>query len=292
MEPISLPTISVSEMPSVSPMPSILPGAELKVITSPTSPTLVVEPALPKIVTSPTLVVASVLVSMRTPPRSPTTPYIAAASASIISSIVTPVKPMETLSSGVARLSGVIEAENEFMAELVDSFYKSLKRSIALVLKGSTTSFSALKVVLSRGIDSIWDFGGDDQAATLELLVDRLGRDVDDWRRLSHSDLESSVNEQLVHLVAQMHEAHLAAQEAAKIISSDLKSLETRKVELGDAIDTSTSALLDAEDKIEKAKKIIRKANLLLSKAEPVRLEETARLDSLRLRMTKSYDRS
>ena len=94
---------------------------------------------------------------------------------------------------------------------------------------------------------------------------------------LSHSDLESSVNEQLTHLAAQMHEAHLVAQEAAKAISSDLKSLEIRKVELGDAIDASNSALLDAEDKIEKAKKMIKKSNLLLSKAEPVRLEEIAR---------------
>ena len=51
MEPTSLPTISMSEMRSVLPVPPILPGAELKVITSPTSPTLVVEPAHPKIVT-------------------------------------------------------------------------------------------------------------------------------------------------------------------------------------------------------------------------------------------------
>ena len=49
------------------------------------------------------------------------------------------------------------------------------------------------------------------QAATLELLVDRLERDVDEWRRLTHSDLESSVNEELAHLAAQMHETHLAA---------------------------------------------------------------------------------
>ena len=99
---------------------------------------------------------------------------------------------------------------------------------------------------------------------------------------LSHSDLESSVNEQLAHLAAQMHEAHLAAQEAAKAISSDLKSLEMRRVELGDAIDVSNSAFLDAEDKIKKAKEMIRKANLLLSKAEPVRLEEIARLEQLK----------
>ena len=84
-----------------------------------------VEPALPEIVTSPTSVVASVLVSMRTPPRSPMTCHAAAASASTIPSTVVSIKPVE--SSGAARLSGVIEAENEFVAELVDSFYKSLK---------------------------------------------------------------------------------------------------------------------------------------------------------------------
>ena len=91
-------------------------------------------------------------------------------------------------------------------------------------------SFSTLKVVLSRSIESIRDFGGDNQAAALELLVDQFERDVEEWRRLGRSDLESSVDEKLAHLVAQMREAHLATQEAAKAISSDLKSLETRQV--------------------------------------------------------------
>ena len=48
----SLPTISTSEVPT------ILPSAELRVITSPTSPTLVVEPAVQETVTSPTSTVA------------------------------------------------------------------------------------------------------------------------------------------------------------------------------------------------------------------------------------------
>ena len=52
----SLPTIPTSEVPSV------LLGVELRVITSPTSPTLVVEPAVQEMVTSPASVVASVLV--------------------------------------------------------------------------------------------------------------------------------------------------------------------------------------------------------------------------------------
>ena len=53
MEPILSPSTLVNEMPLVSSVPPILPSAELKVITSPTSPTLVVEPALPEIVTNP-----------------------------------------------------------------------------------------------------------------------------------------------------------------------------------------------------------------------------------------------
>ena len=61
-----------------------------------------------------------------------------------------------------------------------------------------------------------------------------------------------------------------------------MKSLEIRKVEIGDAIDAFNSALLDAEDKIEKAKEMIRRANLLLSKAKPVRLEEIAQLEQLK----------
>jgi len=112
--------------------------------------------------------------------------------------------------------------------------------------------------------------------------VERLERDVDEWHRLSNSDLNSSINEKFEHLAAQMREAHLVAQEAAKAISSDLKSLEIRKVEIGDVVDASISALLDAEDKIKMAKKMIKKANLLLSKAEPVRLEEIARLEQLK----------
>jgi len=115
------------------------------------------------------------------------------------------------LSSGTTRSPGLIEAEIEFVVEMVDSFYKSLKRFIALILKGSTTSFSALKVVLSRNIESIRDFGGDDQAAALELLVEKFDKDVGEWRHLSSSNLDSSVDEELEHLVSQMREAHFAA---------------------------------------------------------------------------------
>ena len=54
--------------------------------------------------------------------------------------------------------------------------------------------------------------------------MDRFEKDVSEWHHLSNSDLNSSVNEELERLTAQMREAHLVAQEAAEAISSDLKS--------------------------------------------------------------------
>jgi len=67
------------------------------------SPTLVVEPVLPEIVTSPTSIVATVLVSMRTPPRPPVIPHLSPASASVISSTIMTVKPVEALPSSTTR---------------------------------------------------------------------------------------------------------------------------------------------------------------------------------------------
>jgi len=174
--------------------------------------------------------------------------------------------------SEIASLPKIAEAENDYIGDLVDSFYNSLEQNIS----------SKLKVVLSRGIECILDFEGYHQATALELLVDELEKAVEEWRRLYRSDPASLADKRLTHLVAQRHEARLAAQEAAKAISSDLESLGTRQAEVGSAIDASTSALLDAEDEIGRAEEMIRKANLLLSKVVPVRLEETARFEQLR----------
>ena len=67
-EPITLPAESVGEISVASLTLSVLATTGLRIITSPTSPTLVVEPVLPEIVTSPTFIVTGVLVSMKTPP--------------------------------------------------------------------------------------------------------------------------------------------------------------------------------------------------------------------------------
>jgi len=132
-----------------------LAATSLRVITSPISPTLIIKPVLFEVVTSPTSLVAVVLVLIKTPSRLPAIPHPSQIIASATSSIIVTVKPVEGLSLGITCLSGVTETKKEFMAKMVDSFYKSLKRRIALILKGSMTSFVALKGVLSRNIESI-----------------------------------------------------------------------------------------------------------------------------------------
>ena len=92
---------------------------------------------------------------MKIPPRQPAISRPSPTSVSATSSTVMTVKLVEVLSSGITRSPGVIEDEKEFVAEMVDSFYKSLKRSFTLSLMGSTTSFAALKVVLSLNMKSI-----------------------------------------------------------------------------------------------------------------------------------------
>ena len=156
----SLPTVSTSGVPT------ILPSTELRVITSPTSPTLVVEPAAQEVVASPSSAMAGVLVPMRTPPRSPS---------ACPAAVSTPAASSAAVSTGMVDCSEVVsrvdEAENDFIGNLVDSFYNSLEQTIGLVLKGSPVPFSKLKMVLSRGIECIRDFEGYHQAAALELLV-------------------------------------------------------------------------------------------------------------------------
>jgi len=60
-----------------------------------------------------------------------------------------------------------------------------------------------------------------------------------------------------------------------------LKSLETEKVKIADAIDAFNNALVDANKQLEKAEAIIKRANFFISKSGPVCAEETTQLEQL-----------
>ena len=57
------------------------------------------------------------------------------------------------------------------------------------MLKGSTSLFEFLKVILTRNIEIIRDFGGTDQAASLDLIVEDFKKDVGELCRVNSSNL-------------------------------------------------------------------------------------------------------
>jgi len=128
----------------------------------------------------------------------------------------------------------VIEVEKEFVAEMVDTFYKSLKRCISLVLKGSTSPIEFLKVILYRNIKTIRDFGGTDQAVSLELIVEDLEMDVGEWRCLNNSNLTPLVEEVVKRLSDHMQKTYIEAQQEFEAVSQGLKSLEAEKTKIAD----------------------------------------------------------
>ena len=68
---------------------------------------------------------------------------------------------METSSLANASLPGGGDLEEEFIAELIDNFYNSLRRWLSLVLKGARTLFGTLKsilVMLLRGLRLLVNF--------------------------------------------------------------------------------------------------------------------------------------
>ena len=71
-----------------------------------------------------------------------------------------------------------------------------------------------------------------------------------------------------------MQKTYVEAQQALEVESQELKSLEAENIKIADVIDASNNALADAKEQLEKAEAMIKRANLLLSRAGPVRTEK------------------
>ena len=147
------------------------------------------------------------------------------------------------------------------------------------MLKGSTSPFEFLKVILTQNIETIRDLGRSNQAASLKLIVEDLKKDVGEWRRLNSTDLTPFVEEEVKHLSDHMQKTYVKAQQELKVESQELKSLEAEKVKIVDAIDFSNNALANVNEQLEKAEAMIKRANFLISKTRPVRAKKTAWLE-------------
>ena len=69
-----------------------------------------------------------------------------------------------------------IDSQDEFIGELVDGFYKTLKRCLSMIFKSTCTSFTSWRVIFSRVIENIRDVGGVAEAE-LEEVVNNLEMD-------------------------------------------------------------------------------------------------------------------
>ena len=76
------------------------------------------------------------------------------------------------------------------------------------MLNGSTSPFEFLKVVFTKNIKTIKIFGGTDQAASLEMIVEDLENDLAKWRRLNSSNLSLIVEEEVKRLSDHMHKTY------------------------------------------------------------------------------------
>ena len=76
-----------------------------------------------------------------------------------------------------------------------------------------------------------------------------------------------------------MQKTYAEAQKELEAESQELKSLDAEKIKIADAIDTSNNALADANEQLEKAETMIKRANFLISKVGSARAEETAQLE-------------
>jgi len=157
MEQIGLQLESTSRLISILAIFSDPDTSGLQLVISSRSPTLVVH--LDSMITSPTSLVASTLVYMKTFLRLPSISSVPLMVGPVTPSMIVTTKLPETSPSKPTRSSGVIDVEKEFVAEMIDTFYKSLKRCISLVLKGSTSPFEFLKVILTQNIKTIRNLG-------------------------------------------------------------------------------------------------------------------------------------
>ena len=146
-----------------------------------------------------------------------------------------------------------------------------------LGFEGFASPFEFLKVVLCQNVETIRDFGGTDEVSSLERIVKDFEKYLGEWCRLNSSDLTPFVEEELRHLSECMQKTYAEMQREVEAASQELKSLETEKVKISDAIIASNRALADANKQLEKEEAMIKRAKFLISKAGTLRTEEIAR---------------
>jgi len=124
MEQIGLQLEFTSGPVSIPATSSALATTSLQLIINSKSPMLVID--LDLMIINPTSLVANTLISLKTPLRLPSVSSVPLTVAPAMSSMIVTINIIETSSSRLSRSPRVIEIEKEFVAEMINTFYKSL----------------------------------------------------------------------------------------------------------------------------------------------------------------------
>ena len=120
---------------------------------------------------------------------------IAAALAIPESSII--VLPQQSPHTSIALPSIEVNSHDEFIGELVEGFYKSLKRFLPIIFKSTRTSFDSWRPIFSRATESIQDVEQIIKAESLEKLITNLEKDISEWSKLRKLDLTPLIEAEL-----------------------------------------------------------------------------------------------
>ena len=69
-------------------------------------------------------------------------------------------------------------------------------------------------MVLTQTIETVRDFGGTDQAAFLDLIMEDLEKDMGEWCRLNNSNLTPFIEEELKRLSEHIQKTYVEAQKS------------------------------------------------------------------------------
>jgi len=102
-----------------------------------------------------------------------------------------------------------IDFKDEFIEEIVEGFYKSLKRYLCMIFKSTRTSFASWRLIFSQAIESIRDVGGATETESLEELIKNLEKNISEWNNLRQLNLTPMVEAELECLSEQMQRNYL-----------------------------------------------------------------------------------
>ena len=87
------------------------------------------------------------------------TPFLRIAQIAAASTILESALSQQIPPASIASFPVEIESQDEFIRELVDCFYNSLKHCLPRIFKSAHTSFASWRIIFSQVIRNIWDVG-------------------------------------------------------------------------------------------------------------------------------------